>query len=147
MRHYDFELMRAAYRPEGAIIFQTAALFLRKWHGDILLDSGSLDGSSIPLRGGMTRLEDGETPSEGDKLLSVGGVMPLMGTFLPVGSNMSSEGGTLPSADGTMAYFQIGQYSLVGGIFHSQGSMAPSEDFVVPPRGGTTHPGGGSIIS
>ena len=51
------------------------------------------------------------------------------------------------SKGGTASYFQIQQFSLVGGIFHSWGGMVPLEDLKVPRRGGTTPSKGGNIIS
>ena len=51
------------------------------------------------------------------------------------------------SKGGTPSYFQIQQFSLVAGIFHSWGSMVSLEDLTVPRRGGTTHSKGGNIIS
>ena len=38
-------------------------------HGDVFLESGILDGSIIPSRGSMIRLEGDITPSEGGRTL------------------------------------------------------------------------------
>ena len=44
------------------------------------------------------------------------------------------------------AYFQIRQHSLKGGIFHSEGGMAPLEHFTVPSRGGNIPSIGGTMM-
>ena len=72
----------------------------------------------IPSRAGMIRLEGGITPSEGGRMLC-GRRDASIGTFSPEGGNISSEGGIMPPEGDTAAYFQIQQFSLVGGIFHS----------------------------
>ena len=71
-----------------------------------------LDGGIIPSRAGMIRLSGGITPSEGGRMHQFGHVNQRATTYL-------QEGGTMPSEGGTAAYFQIQQFSLVGGIFHS----------------------------